>query len=410
LPPETDILVFEPEHAGHQPAFVRMLAEHLQGHPSGARVTFAVPRALIRRIVDEDAVELPREGQVRFQELPEPAVRACTQGSAAAQARARWRTCGEAAREAGARHGHFLYFDHMQLPLAMPWLTGGPESVSGILFRPSVHPIYATGKVPLAERIRESRKRRLYARMLRNPRVTAVLSLDPWFAEYANDRLGAGGKVRTLPDPVVSTNAVATPPPECDPQRAPRAAATHFLLFGALSERKGVLQVVDALRRVPESQRVLVTLAGRMDEPTRAAVQQRVARHPELARRLRVVDRFLTTAELEWMVQDSDVVLAPYLRFVGSSGTLIWAAAHRKPVLAQDYGLVGALTRQYELGVTADTGDADAIARAMTLLADDVERAGRKGRMQAEKFLEGRTASDFAQSWLDALLPHCRAR
>jgi glycosyltransferase involved in cell wall biosynthesis len=410
LAQDTDIVVFEPEHAGHQPAYVRMLAEHLQGHPSGIRVTFAVPRALIGRMVEEDGVVLPQQGAVRFLELTESAVRACTQGPAAAQARARWRACSDAARETGARHGHFLYFDHMQLPLAMPWLSGGPESVSGILFRPSVHPIYAAARVPLAERLREARKRRLYARMLRNPRVAAVLSLDPYFADYANERLGAGGKARTLPDPVVSTHAAATPPPECDPQRAPRAEATHFLLFGALSERKGVLQVVDALRRVPELQRVLVTLAGRMDEPTRIAVQQRLARHSELARRLRIVDRFLTTAELEWMVRDSDVVLAPYLRFVGSSGTLIWAAVHGKPVLAQDYGLVGALTRQYELGVTADTGDTAAVARAITLLADGAELARRRERIQAGPFLAGRTATDFATSWLDALLPHCRPR
>jgi glycosyltransferase involved in cell wall biosynthesis len=155
---------------------------------------------------------------------------------------------------------------------------------------------------------------------------------------------------------------------------------------------------------------VLVTLAGRMDEPTRAAVQQQLARHPDLARRLRVVDRFLTTAELEWIVRDTDVVLAPYLRFVGSSGTLLWAAAHRKPVLAQDYGLVGALTRQYELGVTVDTQDSIAVARALALLADDDERARRRDRIQADEFLAGRSATDFAASWLDALLPHGRGR
>jgi hypothetical protein len=50
-------------------------------------------------------------------------------------------------------------------------------------------------------------------------------------------------------------------------------------------------------------------------------------------------------------------VLAPYQRFVGSSGVLLWAARAGRPVLAQEFGLIGRLTRDYRLGVVADSSD-----------------------------------------------------
>ena len=59
----------------------------------------------------------------------------------------------------------------------------------------------------------------------------------------------------------------------------------------------------------------------------------------------------------------SDVVLAPYQRFVGSSGVLMWAARAGRPVLAQEFGLVGRLTRDHRLGAVADSSDPAHLAR-----------------------------------------------
>ena len=78
---------------------------------------------------------------------------------------------------------------------------------------------------------------------------------------------------------------------------------------------------------------------------------------------LRIEDRWLDRAELAVLVERSDVVLAPYQRFVGSSGVLMWAARAGRPVLAQEYGLVGRLTRDHRLGAVADSSDPAHLAR-----------------------------------------------
>lgn len=54
-------------------------------------------------------------------------------------------------------------------------------------------------------------------------------------------------------------------------------------------------------------------------------------------------------------------------RFVGSSGVLLWAARAGRPVLAQEFGLIGRLTRDHRLGTVAHSS-------GPVRLADEIER------------------------------------
>ena len=76
-------------------------------------------------------------------------------------------------------------------------------------------------------------------------------------------------------------------------------------------------------------------------------------------------DRRIDRAELEALVTRCDIVLAPYQRFVGSSGVLLWAARAGRPVLAQEFGLVGRLTRDHRLGAVADSSDPRHLAQCI---------------------------------------------
>jgi glycosyltransferase involved in cell wall biosynthesis len=105
-------------------------------------------------------------------------------------------------------------------------------------------------------------------------------------------------------------------------------------------------------------------------------------------------------------VSHCDVVLAPYQRFVGSSGTLVWAAALQKPVLAQSYGLVGELVRRFQLGEAVDTQSPDALSGAVARLLDPSLRARYRHEMLRDQFLAGRNQHDFGDTWLRALRPH----
>ena len=250
------------------------------------------------------------------------------------------------------------------MPLAFGLGAGG-KGLSGILFRPSVHygdiGPYAPSR---GERLRDLRKAILYRAMLRNPALERVLSLDPFFPAMRAAHYRGGEKVAALPDP-------AHPRLEQRTNHVPAAFPAGSHRFPAVRLSRRAQGSAGRARRAaptarPRSQRAspFCSRAGSI-LPCGPALEQRRA---ALAREqpglwLRIDDRRLDSDELAALVRQSDVVLAPYQRFVGSSGVLLWAALNGRPVLAQNYGLVGRLTREHQLGLSVDACAPAEIAR-----------------------------------------------
>jgi glycosyltransferase involved in cell wall biosynthesis len=256
----------------------------------------------------------------------------------------------------------------------------------------------------IGEYVRDFRKVVLYRLMLLNPALKAVYSLDPFFPEFARRHYSNGAKVQPLRDPA-HPNVSVLRGDHLIADRMPRDRI-NFLLFGYLSERKGTLALLDALRELaPDSgARVGVMLAGRIDPSIRAAVEERIAvlarERPDLW--IGREDRRLSAGELEALVQRANVLLAPYQRFVGSSGVLMWAARAGKPLLTQDFGMMGAIVRELGLGVAIDTMRPRAIADA---IADMAERGPRQtfDRRAAIEFSAAHTPHAFASAIFETL-------
>jgi glycosyltransferase involved in cell wall biosynthesis len=405
------VLVFEPEHVGHQPAYVRMLAEWLLARNYPERVTFAVSTALLDRLRAEDDLDLVAQRGVDVVVLVPADATACWSGPLYRRSFRRMALLGTLLRQTAASHVVAMFLDPLQLALALGLRLPGGARISGILFRPSIHAVYgATRGASWGERVRDTRKRLLYRLMLRNVTLERVLSLDPYFPAFADAVLAAHGRVVVLPDPVVSVPSVAERGSVgADLKAAFAGGRVSFSLFGALTDRKGVLQAIDALAALAPAVRegVRLVLAGRVDPAIAQSLSQRVGALSAAAGNgdsLRIVDRYLTTEELAWLVQRSDAILAPYQRFVGSSGVLTWAASARRPVIAQAYGLIGALVRDYHLGLTVETEDPAKIATAMATFADRsrLQEVARVARWA--DFCAGRSAADFAAGVLWPLL------
>ncbi|HEV8357460.1 MAG TPA: glycosyltransferase [Gemmatimonadales bacterium] len=305
-------------------------------------------------------------------------------------------------RKLAVCHWHYLSLDHMQLPLALGFKVVPGVTVSGLLFRPSGHYGALGGpRSGIRERVRDVRKRWAYDRMLRHRAMAAVFTLDPLFPGFAAAHFRAGWKVRAVPDPAPVDDVSAGAARGRDQVGSIPEGRVCFLLFGALSERKGVLQTLEAMTRLEPAvlERIALVFAGQVDRGIRAAFCDRLrwvrATRPEAW--IDVRDRFIEEDELAALVARSDVVLAPYQRFVGSSGVLVWAATARRPTITQDYGLVGALTRQYGLGYVVDTRNPEAIAEAMAKAARDPQRR-LQNETAVQAFLAGRTPQAFAES------------
>lgn len=396
--PRRDLLILEPDQDGHPEEWLQHLLHHVSRQQNVERIWLVLPPALRMRLSADLAPALRR--RIRFIELTAQERKYCTHRRLAVSGLTRWWVMRRYLRRTGAEFGYFLSLDHLSLPLGLGLGVGGAH-LGGILFRPSVH-YRAMASVPqratLAEVLRDWRKDLLYRGMLRNPAVSVVLTLDPFFPDYAAERYGGGYKVRTVPDPAFP---VRMPPANDDslPVRIPEGRVV-FLLFGVLTERKGILHLIDALRLLDATvcRKVAVIMAGKVSSDIQRDLSLRMGRlkkdRPDLW--LHLENRWLDSMEIAALVCRCDVVLAPYQRFVGSSGVLLWAAQARKPLLTQDYGLVGRLVQDNRLGLAVDATDP---ARLATGITEMVMQGPQNFHdpVAADSFVSQRTPQAFAE-------------
>lgn len=388
-----DLLVLEPAEQGHGREWLHHLANHAGRLIPSVQLTFAVSASLAGRLREELPAGPNRPAVVA---LAPRETALCNHRNLVVSAFARWAAMRRLLAESGHRHGLFLEMDHLTLPLALGLPIGRGRSVSGILFRPSVHYDSRAGR-HMADRLRDARKDLLYRLMLPHPALHTVHTLDDGFPGFARERYPAGEKVVALPDP-------AFPPTrstEADRALAGRVPGGRFVLvlFGVLTVRKGVLALLRASARLDAGTagRIALVIAGEPAPEIRQRLDDAVSalRTAQPGLWLHVEPRRLSSGEIEALIERCDCVLAPYQRFVGSSGVLMWAAARGRPVIAQDYGLVGRLVREHGLGIAVDTTDPPALAAAMTAAAGCAAgELADPARMAA--FAAGRTPEAFA--------------
>ncbi len=356
------VVIFEPDYRGHQFEYVRHIVQFLEQHDSQMRVTFCVDPHLAEQI---EELLGSRDDQFDVRRIDEEAARICREGSLYRIDATRWRCMRDALVESGADHGLFLEVDLVQLSLALRRSVPNGCTLSGILFKPSIH--YQEKENSLRERLRDLRKSVLYRLMLGHPALTTVFSLDVYFPEYAASTFKHGHKLHALPDPFPAPDRVCREEEKGEP--LPdfwQPERTTFLLFGSLSRRKGIFETLEALRHLShtEQKKTSVIFAGRLQEEVVEEFRHAFHRLKTESEHLHVhlENRFIPEDDLATYIQMADVILAPYQRSMGSSGVLLWTAGMKTPVITQEYGFIGRYAREHQLGATTDTTQPERIA------------------------------------------------
>ena len=406
------ILVFEPGIEGHYSDYIRYLVQHVHRQNVPIKLTLLVHPEFKARFWDaikseceesHECVDLipfgPREHVLCAEDYGVPQwIRSLAQ----------WFTMMKYLRRTGAVHGHFLYVDSLQLASALKLRAPKGRTLSGILFRPTVHyeQLWQTPS-NFRQRIRNYRKTILYKGMLKHPALIAIFSLDPYFAEYASKSFKQGEKIHALPEPGPFPQDLATYRPSDIVDCAVPEDRTCFLLFGILIRRKGIFQVLEALGMLDPkiASKTAVIFAGKLYDDVRTEFRERLGQltsdTPELWTHLE--DRHINPAEITDLIIRCDVVLAPYQHHVGSSNVMLWAAGAQKPAITQEYGLIGALARDYKLGLVVDTTKPQAIADAMQACVEkDVTDFGNTESMK--QLAEFRTPKQFAMTIFDGIV------
>jgi glycosyltransferase involved in cell wall biosynthesis len=357
LPGKTQAMVFEVSSSGHRLGHVRLLLKALSERRLDTSIVFVLGDDFQGCLGDDLVISAQRLNSVRIVYMTPGETRRCQSHRSVSRRLNTYRVFERYLDLTSSTLGFVNYLDTILVGLAFPFLPGSDVAVAGILFRPSVHyrslGLTDGDGASLSTQLKERLMRRLddliYRRALRNPRLCVALTLDPLFTEFANKHYALGKKVLTLAEPYSALRASS---------QSSSDGRKRFLMFGLITDRKGLLATLDALLLLSEADldNTSLVVAGRIQKSIRSQALAKVenVRRRSPAVDIEIRDRFIPDQELEELIKACDVVLAPYRRHVGSSGVLAMAAHFRRAVISQRYGLMGALVERYRLGMTCD--------------------------------------------------------
>jgi glycosyltransferase involved in cell wall biosynthesis len=362
------ILLFELGLGGHRPGYLQHLIRFwIERNLSGV-LSVVVRPEFIHRYPDIVALATKStQGRVAFVPLTE-SEEADTyfQASSNQLAMREWALLAKYADRLQATHSLILYFDFLKLPAAQHQPLSCP--FSGIYFRPTFHyNTFEFYRPAWRDRFQQWREKAVLSWVLGHSQLQMLFCLDQ-FAATQFDSFHSKADVVYLPDPVQIYPETDSNVAQLRQQLRIDANRKVFLLFGELSDRKGLSKVLSAVSFLSysECKKLCLLLVGPIAKENQPMMRHHVARLSEtLPLQLVVQDQFISDSQIQPYFQLADVVLAPYQRHVGMSAILVRAATAQTPVLSSNYGLMGELTHRHRLGLAVDSTQPPEIARGL---------------------------------------------
>lgn len=199
-----------------------------------------------------------------------------------------------------------------------------------------------------------------------------VAALSPRITERVGAVLSFRGPVSVLP-------IITEPPAESAATRSQRAGTT-FGFAGRLHGPKGAVLMVEALARTTAPGMTL-RIAGSGPEGRRLRAR---ARQLGVAGACEYVPTYAEPVDRTAFMRGLDAFVLPSVT-EGTPNGIIEAMAHGVPVLSTEVGGIPDVVTP-ELGMLVPPGDVDALARAMTRLAEDPAQRARMGSAAAERY------------------------
>jgi hypothetical protein len=248
---------------------------------------------------------------------------------------------------------------------ATPWM--------GISMRPVFH-LGSMTDVVAPPRRDDWVRTQLYRKLLRERSLHKLLTIDPTMMDFASSSFSAKEKSRLayLPDPSLDYGLPTRSAGRADLGISEEAHLV--LLYGSLTARKGVNQLIRAATapRCPKSIHIL--LAGRQDAEVKLLLQQTDAKALGASGRLHVLQQYLDDRMERTVLSAADFMWLGYSKFYGMSSVLVLAVRHGLPCIFTQEGVVGYLGRQFALGPEIDPDNNETIVRALDSLAKEPRR------------------------------------
>jgi glycosyltransferase involved in cell wall biosynthesis len=234
-------------------------------------------------------------------------------------------------------------------------------------------------------------RRFILLRIMRQPSLKTLFSIDPTFAAYSNEQSEPEyRKVAFLPDPAAQHSAL--------PSRHNARTALNIpyeskvvLLYGEIATRKGVFSLLRSAADSRCSESIFVLLAGRSVNPLTISENSAFQQLREQGR-VRWLNGYVNEEQEPDLLAATDCMWVGYTDFYGMSGVMVLAARHSIPVIASKQGLIGFLTKSYDIGRLVDPAATATVITALNSLEKDPsywEAAGKRASLAFAK--HGRT-------------------
>lgn len=388
------VLIIEPDFSGHRWRYAEWAANAYM--EAGYRcLIVTTPRnaahPLVRKIHEEGGDAL----RITLVAPPEHGARKGLSSISYMRAHAEFRHAyAMASREHKVALVVVPYVDYFLL--ALPFLRSpfGTTPWVGVTMRSNFHHHLVGVRAPRRPLV-NAVKSKLFARAVRVGGMKTLLTIDPtlpdWWKRNANH--AGGTSIDYLADPFPDAHAAE---PSAAKQRLGLSAGKHVLVYGAINDRKGLFELIDALAaRNGDARAPTLVIAGKQDDDARDLLTAAVK---TLEPAPIVMDRFIPSEMELDLFSACDVVWLGYKGHYGMSGVLVQAFRFGKPVVATADGLIGWFCRTGDLGPVIDDLTPQSINRAL----DDVLARSTQPLVQGH-LLERNTLTQFKETLRQAM-------
>jgi glycosyltransferase involved in cell wall biosynthesis len=231
---------------------------------------------------------------------------------------------------------------------------------------------------------------------VQNKNLDSLFNLDPFATNYIQKNWKTE-KVIFLPDPVQVYPTTKTKL-EVKLNLGIEESKTVFLLFGFLDSRKGISDMMEAIGNLSreKSKNGCLLIVGPWEENERKLFNIQL---PEIQKltdfQIVVKDSFVKDEEIQQYFKVADYALALYHKHFGMSAIMVRAAAAQKPLIASNFGLLGKIVEENELGITVEND----LKEKLEMLLENEISIGNKEKMKA--FAELNQAENYAKVILE---------
>lgn len=303
-------------------------------------------------------------------------------------------------QEYNAKRLIFMHIDAFQYEVGRAAVRRLGVKLSGLLFLPfrKHYEDGSTLKAKLRREWRGWRKGWQIRWMLRNPLLERIFFLnDKQGVHEYNQRFG--NRFEHLPDPIEVDQMTITSVEELKKKYVVEENKQVFLIYGHLSSRKNVPNILAALKRinVNQRQRICILICGEPEKGYESTLYSSITEAEKKYPEVHFVKhfRFFNPSDTNEVFKIVDIVLVPYINFFSSSNILGLAAKYNKPLIASNLGVMEGLVNQYKLGVTVSPHRPEAIAEAMNMYLNQILVT-----IDGKQYLEDHSAEVFCQKLL----------